>query len=387
MSKLFNFTLLLIIMFLASSCEEQPVQSVHQTFYVGGYTLEEFNASGKGIYTCSLNTESGEMTLENIFENSINPSYITIHPNGKYLYAANEIGDKTPGYVSSFRIKEDGQLEFINEKYTGGDYPCYISITPDEKYLLAANYGGGSVSVFPLLENGEIDNKSSLVKHSGKGPFEERQEAAHAHYFGPGINDSTAFAIDLGTDRIFHYRIKSNGRLSVPSATKVTEGTGPRHLVFHPTLKVCYVILEFTNQIEAFKFNDEYTPFEKIQSIYTVGKPLPFYAATSSAIKIHPSGKYLYAGNRGIPDATEDNIAMFSINPDDGTLFYLGNMDTKGKVPRDFEIDPTGNFLIVANQETNNLVSFKIDQETGKLTPTGFELAIGTATCIKFMRS
>ncbi|MEZ4934028.1 MAG: beta-propeller fold lactonase family protein [Saprospiraceae bacterium] len=127
-------------------------------------------------------------------------------------------------------------------------------------------------------------------------------------------------------------------------------------------------------------------PCLKKYNLFIRGVPLPFYAATSSAIKIHPSGKYLYAGNRAYLSATED-IAMFSINPDDGTLFYLGNMDTKGEVPRDFEIDPTGNFLIVANQETNNLVSFKIDQETGKLTPTGFELAIGTATCIKFMRS
>ncbi len=384
MTKPIKTTFFLFAMIFNLACKKDPGYDPVQTFFVGGYTLEEFNANGKGIYTCTVNTESGEMQLKHIFDNVLNPSYLAIHPDRKYLYAVNELGGDTPGYVSAFKILENGQLEFINEKYTGGDYPCHLSISTDKKYLLTANYGGGSVTVFPIKEDGSLDNKSSLVKHSGKGPFEERQEASHVHYFAPAINDSTAFAVDLGTDKFFHYRLRNNGRLGIKTATKVTDGTGPRHLVFHPSLKICYVILEFTNQIEVFKYIDEYTSFEKIQTIYTVGQPLPFYAATSSAIKIHPSGKYLYAGNRGIPEAKEDVIAMFSIDPASGELFALGYVGTKGKVPRDFAIDPGGKVLIVANQETNNLVSFNIDTNTGELTPTGYEMEIGTATCIVF---
>ena len=369
---------------LFAACNTAPTPPVHETFFVGGYTSPAFDAKGKGIYTCRLDTRTGEMKLLHTFHKSIDPSYLTVHPNGKYLYTANETGGKTPGFVSAYKILEDGRLKFINERYTGGDYPCHVSLSSDDKYLLIANYGGGSVATIPLLPNGGLDRRAVTVKHSGKGTFEERQEAPHAHFFGPGINDSSAFAVDLGIDKIIHYRIRKNGHLGIKSATSVTKGTGPRHLVFHPVLKSCYVILEFTNEIEVFRCPTENKPFVKFQSISTMQKKLPFYSATSSAIKIHPSGRFLYAANRGIPGAEEDNIAVFSIHPQSGRLTFTGTFDTKGKVPRDFEIDPSGRFLLAANQATGNLVSFKIDQQTGMPSPTGFNLSAGTPTCIKF---
>ena len=377
--------LLGIILFVQVIACNMSENKTEQLFFVGGYTSEEMQAEGKGISTCALNIETGEMSLIHSFEKSKDPSYLTVHPNGQYLYAANETGGNNPGYVSAYKILEGGAIEIINEKYTNGDYPCHVSISADEKKLLVANYGGGSVSLFPIQSDGSLGNLASVIKHSGNGPFEERQEAAHAHFFGPGINDSTAFAIDLGTDKIYHYRLKNNGRLGVASMTKITPGTGPRHLVFHPTLKCCYVITEFNNKIEAYHYKDENSPFSKFQTIGTLENELPFYAATSSAIKIHPNGKFLYAANRGIPEASEDNIGIFSIHLQSGELTFLGNINTKGKVPRDFEIDPTGNTLIVANQKSNNLVSYKIDTKSGLLTPTGFEIAIGTPTCIKFL--
>lgn len=355
----------------------------NQTFFVGGYTLESFNASGKGIYTCELNTTTGEMKQVRIFENATNPSYIAIHPNGKHLYTANETGGEKPGFVSAYKILENDSLVFINEKYTKGDYPCHISIAPNN-HLLVANYGGGSVTIFPILKDGSLDNLSSIVQHSGKGTFEERQEAPHVHYVSSAINDSSAFAVDLGTDQIFHYRLRENGKLGVKTLTKTEEGKGPRHMVFHPTLKTCYVALEFTNEVESYSYEDVLKPMKRFQTIGTLKEKLPFYAATSSAIKMHPSGNFLYVGNRGIPDAAEDNIGIFSIHPESGILTFLENMGTKGKVPRDFDIDPTGEFLIVANQESGNLVSFRINQETGLLTATGFEMDMPSGTCVVF---
>ena len=201
------------------SCQNE--KNNFQTFFVGGYTLESFNAEGEGIYSCALNVATGEMTLNHIFENATNPSYLTVHPNGQYLYSANETGGDKPGFVSAYKILENDSLVFLNEKYTRGDYPCHVSITSDNKYLLVANYGGGSVTTFPILENGALDNLSAHVQHSGKGTFEERQEAPHAHFFGPAINDSSAFAVDLGTDKIYHYRIRNKGRLGIKSATSV----------------------------------------------------------------------------------------------------------------------------------------------------------------------
>ena len=369
------------VLFLMACQKEKEVM---HTFFVGGYTLASFNAEGKGIYSCTLNSTTGEMTLDHVFENAANPSYLAVHPNKKFLYSVNETGGDQPGFVSAYKILEGDTLEFINEKYTRGDYPCHASISGDGKNLLVANYGGGSVSIFPIQENGALANLSSVVKHSGKGPFEERQEGPHAHYFGPGINDSSAFAVDLGIDKIIHYRIRDKGSLGIKSATNVTAGTGPRHLVFNPNVKTCYVLLEFNNKIEAFTYEDETKPFSRFQTISTFENEQPFYSATSSAIKMHPNGKFLYTANRGIKNAAEDVLALFTVHLQSGKLTFVKNINSKGKVPRDFAIDPTGNILVVANQETGNLVSFKINQETGDLMATGFELEIKSATCIKY---
>ena len=377
-----SVALLALFCLLIFSCKKEVAQKDY-LFFVGSYTSGQ--ANGKGITTCSINTETGEMKLLHVFENSVDPSYLAVHPNGQYLYAVNETGGEKPGYVSAYKILENSQLEFINEKYTRGDHPCHLSVSADEKNILVANYSGGSVTIFLIMEDGSLGNLSSTVRHSGKGAFEERQERPHAHYFAPAINDSAAFVVDLGTDKIYHYLIKKNGRLGIKTATATAPGTGPRHLVFHPHLNVCYVILEFTNEIEAYKYTSENEPFERFQTISTLIDKLPFYTAKSSAIKIHPSGQFLFAANRNIPNAEEDNLAMYSIRQESGELIFLGNISSSGKMPRDFEIGPEGKILIAANQSSSNLVSFKINNETGKLSPTGFELNVNSATCIKFL--
>ncbi len=382
MQKLF---LLLFIIFNIMACQDNE-NGNGQIFYIGGYTSPKFDADGDGIYICSLDTITGKMKLLST-ENVTDPSYLVVHPSGKYVYAANESGGENPGTISAFKIIDNnGSLEFINKTLSGGDFPCNMNFNNNGKYLLVANYGDGSVATIPIKEDGGLSRPSSIVYHAGKGLFEVRQEGPHAHYFGMGINDSSAFAVDLGIDKVVHYRINTNGKLDSLTSTSVIAGTGPRHLVFHPTKKWCYIISEFTSKIESFKYISENVPFQRFQVIGTTDYEMPFYTSVASAIKIHPNGKYLYAAIRGRPTGDENSIAMFKIDNRTGKLEYLGNVETKGDVPRDFAIDPSGKFIVVANQFSENVVSFKIDLETGLLNETGYQMKAKSGTCVKFLK-
>jgi len=379
---------LIFYIFLIStlaSCNKKTASGPAEIFYIGGYTSEKFDANGDGIYVCSLDSKTGEMKLLSTTMTT-DPSYLVVNPNGKYVYAANESGGENPGTISAFKIVDDkGSLEFVNNTLSGGDFPCYMSFSADGKYILVANYGHGRVATVRIREDGGLSGVADVDYHHGEGPFKQRQEGPHAHFFGMGINDSTAFAIDLGTDMVVHYRLGKDGSIDSLASTSVIAGTGPRHLVFHPEHKWCYVLSEFTNKIEAFKYQDEYTPFQVFQVIGTTDYEMPFHTSVASAIKMHPNGKYLYAANRGRPTGHENSISMFSIDQKSGKLTLLGTMDTKGEVPRDFAIDPTGNFIVVANQFSENAVSFKIDLETGLLKDTGYELKVKSGTCVKFL--
>lgn len=222
--------LLIIACFM--SCENDNQNE--QIFFIGGYTSAQFNGSGDGIYICSLNNTSGEMTLLSTHQIA-DPSYLVVHPNGKYLYAATEAGGENPGIISALKFDEKSKtFEMINRTDSGGDYPCHISLISDSKFLLVANYGDGSIASIPIKTDGGLSSLSAAVKHRGEGPFKTRQEEPHAHYFGIGVNDSSAFAVDLGMDKVIHYRLGNNGTLDSLTATETMSGTGPRHLAFHP---------------------------------------------------------------------------------------------------------------------------------------------------------
>jgi 6-phosphogluconolactonase len=354
-------------------------------FYVGTYTEE--GGKSKGIYAYRYDAKTSEITPLGLAAETTNPSFVALHPNGTYLYAVNEVGNyKGPnsGGVSAFSIDPaTGKLTFLNEVPSRGADPCYIIVDRSGKYVLVANYTGGSVATFPVLADGKLGEASAFVQHTGHGTNPERQEAPHAHSIDLSSDNRFAMVDDLGLDELLVYKFDAaKGSLTPndPPFAKVEAGAGPRHFVLRPDGKFAYVVSEMGHTVTAFSNHAAGGKLQSIQTITTL--PKDFKGRNDDAeIQVHPSGKFLYASNRG-----DDSIAIYAIDASKGTLTQVGIVPTGGKEPRSFEIDPTGKLLFAANQKSDNIVVFSIDQTTGNLTPTGKVLEVGSPVCVKFMK-
>ncbi len=402
LSKTKPFLYLLSILFLVNACstpttEKSPDKTVNlekampkTLLYVGTYTRKEGHVDGTatGIYILEMNDETGALTAVDTIKNTVNPSYLTVHPNGKYLYAVNEIagnGNPMLGTVSAFELDKKGHFsKALNTVPAEGDAPCHISIDPTGKYVLVASYMG-TISTFPIQADGSLGNAISAIKHELTNAPGGRQEAAHAHMIQPGIDDNSVFVVDLGMDEVVHYQL-DKGQLEKITETKLTKGAGGRHLDFHPTQKRVYVLNELNQTIEVFNYQDVKTPFERIQTISTIDQPITEGNIGTAAIHIHPSGKFLYASNRGIQGNKEQSIVMYKIDDTSGELTFLGVQNTKGEVPRDFAIDPSGQFLLVGNQNSDSIITFRVNQTTGILEDMGVSKFVNTPVCLKFAR-
>lgn len=356
-----------------------------QILFIGTYTEKEAHVDGKaeGIYVYKFNSETGELSYVSTSPFTTNPSYLVVHPSKEFLYAVNETGEaesNVSGSVSAFKIDpETSKLSFINQVSSGGDWPCHISIDNTGRYALVANYGG-SVSMFPLLKDGSLDEASSIIEHSGSGPT-DRQKGPHAHMIIPDFDNRFIYAVDLGADKIFNYRIDTTSQALISSGidTGLSPGTGPRHMAFHPQMKIAYVINELSGSIDVFNIL-ETGALEQFQNISTLEVDSDMEGACAD-IQIHPSGNYLYASNRG----KVNSIAIYDISKQDGRLRLKGHQSTKGDGPRSFVIDPTGTFLLVGNQNTSNIFTFRIDRNTGLLHDESVETKIPTPVCLKFL--
>ncbi len=354
-------------------------------FYVGTYTEE--GSKSKGVYAFRYDAVTGEITALGLAAETTNPSFVAPHPNGRFLYAVNEVGNyKGPnsGGVSAFSIdKATGKLTFLNEVPSRGADPCYITVDKTGKYVLVANYTGGSVAVFPILADGKLGEASAFVQHTGKGTNPERQEAPHAHSIDLSPDNRFAMVDDLGLDELLVYKFDAaKGSLTPndPPFTKVADGAGPRHFVLHPNGKFAYVVTEIGHTVTVFSNDAAHGKLQVVQTVTTL--PKDFTGRNDDAeIQIHPSGKFLYASNRG-----EDTIAIYAIDGSKGTLTQVGSVPTGGKEPRSFEIDPTGTLLFAENQKSDNVVVFRIDQTTGTLTPTGKTIDVASPVCLKFLK-
>jgi len=379
------FSLLLVL--LLSTLLAAPAQGGEHgayLFYVGTYTEE--GSKSKGIYVYRFDAETTEITPLGLAAETTNPSFVALHPNGRFLYAVNGVNFKGPnsGGVSAFSIdRVSGKLTFLNEVPSRGADPCYLTVDKTGKYVLVANYAGGSLAVFPVLADGKLGEASALLQHTGHGTNPERQEKAHVHSVDLSRDNRFAMVDDLGLDQLFVYKFDgATGTLTPndPPFAELDPGAGPRHFVLSPTGKFAYVIAEMQSTVTAFS-NDERTgTLHRLQTISTL--PKGFAGQNDDAeIEIDPSGKFLYASNRG-----SDTVTVFAIDPRKGTLTPLESTPTQGKVPRSFEIDPTGKFLFAANQKSDNIVVFRIDPKTGHLTPTGKVLDVGSPVCVKFLK-
>jgi 6-phosphogluconolactonase len=380
-------SILLFLAFMLSSLLISAVPADRATkylFYVGTYTEE--GSKSKGIYAFRYDAATSEITPLGLAAETTNPSWVTPHPNGRFLYAVNEVGNyKGPnsGGVSAFSIDHaTGKLTFLNEVASRGADPCYATVDPSGKYVLVANYTGGSVAVFPILADGKLGEASAFVQHTGKGTNPERQEGPHAHSIDLSPDNRFAMVDDLGLDELLVYKFDSaKGSLTPndPPYAKLDAGAGPRHFVLRPDGKFAYVVAEMGHTVTVLSNDAANGKLQPIQTITTL--PKDFTGRNDDAeVRVHPSGKFLYASNRG-----DDSIAIYAIDQTKGTLTQVAITHTGGKEPRSFEIDPTGTLLFAANQKSDNIVVFRIDQKTGQLTPTGKVLEVGSPVSVKFL--
>lgn len=351
--------------------------------YIGTYTRQ---GGSRGIYRFDLDTRSGKLTPVGEPAETENPSFLAIHPNGKLLFAVNELAKfqgAESGAVSSFRIDpETGALAFVNQQPSLGGAPCHLVIDKPGRHILLANYSGGSVAVLPFDKSGVVSKATCFVQHEGSSVL-PRQKSPHAHSINLDAGGKFAVAADLGLDQVLVYRYdQQNGELTPnePAATKVAPGSGPRHFAFHPSGRFAYVINEIASTVTAFAYDAEKGSLDTLQTVGTL--PDGFEGRNSTAeVQVHPSGKFVYGSNRG-----HDSIAVFAVDEKTGRLTAAGHQSTRGKTPRNFGIDPSGTFLLAANQGTNNVVVFRIDPSSGKLEPTGHEVEVSSPVCVKFLR-
>jgi 6-phosphogluconolactonase len=352
--------------------------------YVGTYT--EQGSKSKGINVYRYNAETGEISALGLAAETTNPSFLAASPDGRFLYAVNEVGNyKGPnsGGVSAFSIdRPTGKLTLLNQVSSRGADPCYITVDKSGKFVLVANYSGGSITVLPVFEDGKLGDASAFVQHSGHGTDPQRQKGPHAHSIDLSPDNRFALVDDLGLDELLVYRFDpGHGSLTPndPKFAKLDPGAGPRHLALHPNGKFAYVISEMQGSVTAFAYDPATGALHSLQTISTL--PKDFKGSIEDAeVAVHPSGKFLYASNRG-----HDSIAVFSIDAAKGTLIPVEYLPTGGKTPRNFEIDPSGSLLFAANQDSDNIVVFRIDTRTGHLRPSGKVLEVSKPVCIKFV--
>jgi len=379
---LFLFSAPLLLLSRAQT-PPNPAAKGQYLAYVGTYTSK---TNSKGIYAYRFDSEKGQLTSIGVAAETTDPSFLAVHPNGKYLYAVNEIGNfngGTSGALSAFAIDaKTGTLKFLNQVPTRGAGPCYVSLDKNGEFVLVANYDSGSIASFPVQSDGSLGTTSGFVQHSGSGPDKERQEGPHAHWIGTSPDNRFALAVDLGLDQVIVYGFDSSKGIFTPMLSgfaKVKPGAGPRHLAFHPDGKFAYVLSEVESSVTVFSYQPKTGTLTSLQTISALPKDFSGHKEAAEIV-VHPSGKFLYTSNRG-----HDSIAVFAIDEKKGTLKSLGQVLTGGKTPRHFAIDPTGAYLLAENQESNNIVVFHIDPATGGLTPTGQTIEVPSPVCITFV--
>ncbi|HEX5165297.1 MAG TPA: lactonase family protein [Thermomicrobiales bacterium] len=358
---------------------EQQTQFV----YVGTYTNRpQSSGRGEGIYVYQLDPASGDLTFVSLMPDVPNPSFLTVSADGTRLYAPNEtttLAGRPGGAVSAFAIdRQSGGLALLNRQPSHGTDPCHVRLDQTGRNLLVANYTSGSVAVLPVETDGRLAPASDVRQHHGSGPNPTRQEGPHAHFITPDRSNRFVLVADLGLDQVLIYRLDVDaGTLAAhePAFAALPPGSGPRHLAFHPSLPILYVINELASTISTCAWDGDGGTLRVLETISTL--PKGFDGQNSCAeVRAAPSGRFVYGSNRG-----HDSIATFAVGPD-GSLTPAGHTSTGGENPRNFTLDATGTYLFAANQDSDTIVTFRVDSGTGALTPTGQVTSVPSPVCV-----
>jgi 6-phosphogluconolactonase len=368
----------------AGLSQTRPASGTDRLVYFGTYTGEK----SRGIYVSHLDTTTGALSPPQLAAELRNPSYLAVRPGGGFIYAVSEVNEadgKPGGVVTAFAVdKGSGMLKALNKQSSGGAGPAHITVDKTGTHALVANYGGGSVEVLPIAADGTLQAPSAVVQHTGSSVNPARQKEPHPHSVNIAPDNRLAYVPDLGTDKIMIYRLgATDGSLkpNEPPFASADPGAGPRHFAFHPGGHFAYAINELLCTITAFSVDPASGALKAIQTISTLPPGNKVTEGYSGAdVQVHPSGKFLFASNRG-----HDSIAAFAIDEKTGRLTYVENEPTGGKTPRGFGIDPTGTFLLAANQGSDSVVVLRIDQATGALAPAGHTATLGAPVCVKFV--
>lgn len=373
MKKLFVTTGLFISLFATAQKSKLVIGT-----YTGG--------KSEGIYIYEFDSKNADTKFISTIKSS-NPSFLAVSPNKKYLYAVNEDADSlnNGGMVSAYTFdKKKKQLTFINQQPSGGNHPCYITVDKTGKWVIVANYSGGSLSVTPVNEDGSLSADKKVMQHTGKGVNKERQEKAHVHQTLLTDDNKYVLAADLGIDKLMVYDFDNatgTATANTNASVSVPAGSGPRHAAIHPSHKYVYLTEELSGTVGAFSFDNTTGKLKLMQTISAV--PEGFKGTLSGAdIHVSPDGKFLYASNRG----ELNNLVIYKIDQAIGVLSVIGFQPTLGVKPRNFSFDPSGSFLLVANQDSDNISIFSVNHETGLLTDTGKSVSVPNPVCLVWVK-
>jgi 6-phosphogluconolactonase len=335
--------------------------------YLGTYTQRE----SKGIYQCELNLKDGSLSTAELAGETKDPSLLAFHPNKQFLYAVNE-GQAT---VSAFAIDaKTGKLTFLNSQPSQGGAPCHLVVDPSGRNVLAANYGGGSCICFPVEADGKLGKASSFQQHTGP--------RKHGHSIHVDRANRFAFCCDLGLDKVIIYAFDpAKGTLTPHGAFNTPKGTGPRHFAWHPDGKTAFINGETNLTIIACDYDADKGELKQKQVLSTLPRDVTRKGGSTAETVVHPSGKFVYVSNRD----PYNSIAIFSIDLKSGELKAVGHQGMGIKTPRNFAIEPTGRYMLVANQSGGNVIVFRINQTTGELTPTPASVRVPSPVCVRFM--
>jgi len=349
---------------------------------IGTYT----RGKSEGIYVYRFDNKTGQLNHVYTAKGVENPSFLTVSPDGQFVYAVNELSGDKQGSVSAFKFNsQQGILTLLNQQASGGGDPCYLTLDDEQKFLVVANYSGGSFSILPIKSDGSLLPAVQTFQHVGNSVNPDRQENPHVHATVFSPDQKYLFVDDLGTDKVNIYRFDPKNKQkplspATPAYIDVKPGSGPRHLIFNKTGTYAYLILELSAEILVFQHNKG-----KLDLVQTVPiTEADFEGEVGAAeIQLSPDGKFLYASNRG--DANE--IVVYTVDPEKGLLTFVERKKTMGKMPRHFTIDPHGNFLLVAHQESHSVVLFPRDKNTGKLGSGKQLLSIDSPVYLKMIEA